>query len=77
MDKSALVEHCIIIIKCHQVMFDSVTILTQVDNYGERVTQKPIEIVMDHTAVNRDIGIVLSSAWMPVLRLISCEVGAN
>lgn len=36
-----------------------------------------IEILTDRTAVNRDIGITLSSARTRPLRLIRCKLGAD
>lgn len=75
LEKSALAERCRV--KGHQALLESATVISRVTGYREAVITESVEVCLDHTAVNRYIGLQLNLARRPALKLIGSIAGGN
>lgn len=61
----------------HQALFESATVTSRVTGYWERLIIESAESSLHHTAVNCDIGLQLSLARRPVLKLMGSKASVN
>ena len=66
--KSALAEH--VDKTKHHILMDKVEILARCDKFHERRIREAIEIKLNPNNINRDQGVEISRAWLPIIDLI-------
>lgn len=68
MDKSALADHGWK--TGHSILFDRTELLCRSDQWGPRVTQESLELLLTQRALNKDDGIKLRAAWLPAYEVL-------
>ena len=69
-DKSAVAEHSLL--TGHRILFSSTTVVDKATNYYDRIIKEAIHIKINDT-FNKDVGLQLSNAWLPVISSISSD----